>query len=177
MNLDIDGKIFEWLLIAYKESLPKCDDYFVKNTVINYNNLKEFFVEFRKYEKNILDIKNKELKIHHEILKHKKTFSSFKHYGDTMNEIIKEGKDIPNKIETLERALNTNQNFVKTLINAYEEENKGRLIEMDVPYEKFFFFEFMNEYNKGQDNIKIAKNMYYKKKLGKKNTPEFFFLI
>ena len=175
MSLDRDGRIFEWLLIAYKDALPKCDDYLVKNTVINYNNLKEFFIEFSKFEKNILDMKNKELKLHYNILKKKKTFSAFKHYGDTMNEMIKEGEKNPNKIETLERALNTNQNFVKTLINSYEEENKGRLIEMDAPYEKLFFVEFMKEYNKGQDNIKNAKNMYYKKKLGKKNISEFFF--
>ena len=175
MNLDRDGRVFEWLLIAYKESLPKCNDYFVKNTIINYNNLKEFFIEFGKFEKEILNIKNKELKLHYEILKHKKTYSAFKHYGDTMNEMIKNGEIMPNKLETLEKALNTNQDFVKTLSNAYEEENKGRLIEMDIPYEKLFFVEFMNEYNKGNDNIKIAKDMYYKKKLGNKKLSEFYF--
>ena len=52
---------------------------------------------------------------------------------------------MPTKLETLEKALNTNQDFVKTLSNAYEEENKGRLIEIDIPYEKLFFVEFMNE--------------------------------
>ena len=29
INIDSEGRIFEYLLIAYKKSLPKCDDYFV----------------------------------------------------------------------------------------------------------------------------------------------------
>ena len=126
MSLDKEGRTFEWLLIAYKESLPKCDDYFVNNTIINYNNLKEFFIEFSKFEKDILNIKIEELKLHYAILKNKKTFSAFKHYGDTMNELIKKSEILPSKKEILEEALNNNQYFVKTLINSYEEENKSR---------------------------------------------------
>ena len=177
MSLDKEGRTFEWLLIAYKESLPKCDDYFVNNTIINYNNLKEFFIEFSKFEKDILNIKIEELKLHYTILKNKKTFSAFKHYGDTMNELIKKSEILPSKKEILEEALNNNQYFVKTLINSYEEENKSRLIENDKPYEKLFFVEFMNEYNEGNDHIKNAKSKYYKIKLGNKKLPEFFFFL
>ena len=173
--LDKDGRIFEYLLMAYKESLPKCDNYFVHNTIINYNNLKEFFIEFSKFEKDILNLKLNELKIHYSILKNKKTYSAFKHYGDTMNEMAKKTETTPTKFEVLEEALNHNQNFVKALINGYENENKIRLIENDVPYEKLFFVEFMDEYNKGDENIDNAKDKYYKKKLGNKKISEFFF--
>ena len=177
MSLDRDGRNFEYLITAYKNSLPKCDDYFVNNTIINYNNLKEYFLELSKFEKDILNSKRNDLKIHHNILQSKKTYSAFKHYGDTMNKLIEAEGELPSKTKVLEKALNSNQFFVKALINAYESENNNRLIEEDVPYEKLFFVEFMNEYNQGGDNMEKAKNMYYKKKLGNKKLSEFFLLI
>lgn len=175
INLDNEGRIFEYLLTAYKESLPKCDDYFVKNTIINYDNLKEFFIELSKFEKNILNIKNNNLKIHYDILRRKKTFSTFKYFCDTMNSINKDVDELPNKKSILEIALNTNQDFVKSLTNAYEFDNKDKVIEKDVSYDNLFFVKFMKEYNSGDDNAKSAKEMFYKKKLGNKNLSEFYF--
>ena len=172
---NIEGRIFEYLLTAYKESLPKCDDYFVKNTIINYDNLKEFFIELSKFEKNILNIKNNNLKIHYEILRKKKTFSTFKYFSDTMNSLIKDDDEPPNKKSILEIALNTNQDFVKSLTIAYEFDNKDKVIEKDVSYDNLFFAKFMKEYNSGDDKVKSAKEMFYKKKLGNKNLSEFYF--
>jgi len=175
INIDSEGRIFEYLLIAYKKSLPKCDDYFVKNTIINYDNLKEYFIELSKFEKSILNIKNNNLKLHCDIVRRKKTFSTFKYFSDTMNTIIKDGDELPNKKSVLEIALNTNQDFVKSLTNAYEFDNKDKVIEKDSAYENLFFAKFMKEYNSGDDNVKSAKEMYYKKKLGNKNLSEFYF--
>ena len=159
MNLDTDGKVFEFLINSYTNSINKCDDYLTNNGIINFNNFKIFINELSLRESEYLDLKYDFFKRVFYSRKNNKSNTS-------LIEIYKEesisNKNISNNYEQLKNEMNSNDNkLIKKIINIIDKSIMSGDSEYGLDLNEYFFHKFVQTYN--NDKFK-GKILYYEKK-------------
>ena len=163
LSLDTDGKVFEFVINSYKNSLLKFNGYLTNNGLINFNNFKIFMNELSMKESEYF---NEKCDFFKRILISRKNNHI---YNSSLLQIYEEeislNKDdfntITDKYERLKKLINKSFAIVRKINNINDMEIISRDEEFGKDLEDYFVNKFVKEYNK--DKYK-GRAFYYKEK-------------
>ena len=163
ISLDNDGKVFEFVINSYKNSLLKFNDYLTNNGLIDFNNFKIFMNDLSMKESEYF---NEKCDFFKRILVSRKNNHI---YNSSLLQIYEEeisiNKEVNNTItdeyERLKKIINKSDALVKKINNINDMEIIRRDKEYGKDVDDYFINKFVLEYNK--DKYK-GRTLYYKEK-------------